>query len=97
MTKQYTVQLTDTQDMAFDYVTALKQEWCDNAIQHRCNQAINEIVKLATEKCFETNTPVPSTKDALVALAFQQGWVETAAQTMARQEQERLARDAAGA
>lgn len=91
MTKQYTVQLTDTQDMAFGYVTAFKQEWCDNAIQHRCNQAINEIVRIATEKCFETNTQVPSTKDELVALAFQQGWVETGEQVIARQEAERLA------
>lgn len=93
MAKQYTVQLTDTQDMAFDYVTALKQEWVDNAIQHRCNQAINEIVRLATEKCFETNTQVPATKDELVALAFQQGWVESAAQVMARQEAERQAQE----
>lgn len=95
MTKQYTVQLTDAQDMAFDYVTAFKQEWVDNAIQHRCNQAINEIVKLATDKCFETGTQVPATKDELVALAFQQKWVETAAQMMARQEAERIARNEA--
>ena len=97
MTKQYTVQLTDAQDMAFDYVTAHKQDWCDNAIQHRCNQAISEIVRIATDKCFETNTPVPATKDELVMLAFQRGWVETAAQSEARQQAAHLTNNQAGA
>jgi hypothetical protein len=91
MTKQYTIELTDTQDLAFDYVTAFKQDWVDGFIKHRCNKAIDDIVRVATEKCFETNTQVPATKDELVALAFQEGWVETAAQAMARQEAERLA------
>jgi hypothetical protein len=97
MTKQYTVELTDAQDMAFSFVTVSQQEWIDIAIKHRANQAIGEIVKIATEKCFETNTQIPATKDELVVLAFQQGWVETAVQANARAEAERIARNAAGA
>lgn len=77
---QYTIELTATEDLALSYVAADQQEWLDNAAKERTRIAIEEIVQLAVTKCMDTNTQVPSTREQLVALAFEQGWVKTAAQ-----------------
>ena len=76
----YTVTLSEAQDKALSYTALSQQEWIDNAVHVRCNLAIDEIVKICVEKCLETNTQIPGSKDAMVMLAFEQGWVLTGAQ-----------------
>jgi hypothetical protein len=71
----YTITLSNAEDLALSYVAYSQQEWIDNAVHERCRIAIDEIVKICVEKCLETGTPIPSSKDAMVELAFEKGWV----------------------
>ena len=73
--KTYTITLSDAQNLALGYAAKSQQEWIENSVFYRCNVAMDEIVKICVDKCFEQNIPVPSTKDATVELAFQKGWV----------------------
>ena len=76
----YQVILTEAQNKALSYV-ANQQDWIDNAVKNRCRIAIDEIVKICVEKCLETNTTIPSSKEEMVLLAFQNGWVKTSAES----------------
>ena len=74
---EYTITLTEAEDKALSYVALSQQDWIDNAIHERCRVAIDEIVKICVEKCLETNTQIPGSKDDMVLLAFENGWVKT--------------------
>ena len=76
----YTVTLSQAEDKALSWAAFSQQAWIDNAVHERCRTAIEVIVKICVEKCLETNTPVPGSKDAMVDLAFEQGWVKTVVQ-----------------
>lgn len=82
----YTITLTDAENKALSAIAVAQQDWIDNAVHDRCRIAIEEIVSLAVQKCLETNTAIPGSKDAMVDLAFEQGWVKTAAQRNAEAE-----------
>ena len=88
----YTITLTEAENKALSYAAFAQQDWIDNAVHERCRIAIEEIVALTVQKCLETNTQIPGSKDAMVELAFEQGWVKTAAERQAEFEAERLAR-----
>lgn len=88
----YTVTLTEAENKALSYAALAQQEWIDNAIHERCRVAIEDIVAITVQKCLETNTAIPGSKDAMVDLAFEQGWVKTAAQRNAEFEAEAAAR-----
>ena len=77
---QYTVELTQAEDMALAYATYSQQEWISESIKQRCRMAIDHVIAIAVEKSVETNTPLPTSKDEIVFLAFEQGWVKTGAQ-----------------
>jgi hypothetical protein len=68
------------------YVAADVDEWIQNAAHERARIAIEEIVQITVAKCLETNTQIPGSKDAMVELAFEQGWVKTAAERNQEQE-----------
>ena len=80
----YTITLSAAEDKALSYAAVSQQDWIDNAVHERCRLAIDEIVQITVAKCLETNTQIPGSKDAMVDLAFAQGWVKTAAE---RQEE----------
>ena len=82
----YTITLTTAQDQALSYVAASQQDWIDNAATNRARIAIDEIVAITVQKCLDTDTAIPGSKDAMVTLAFEQGWVKTAAQRNADAE-----------
>jgi hypothetical protein len=84
---QYTVTLTEVEDMALSYETHDQQGWIDNAVHNRCRIAIDDIAKIAVEKCFEQNIQVPATKELTVQLAFEQGWVKTVTKRISEQMQ----------
>lgn len=83
-----TINLTDTQYKGLEYAALSPQDWAENAVHERCRIAIDEIVAVTVQKCLETNTQIPGSKDAMVELAFEQGWVKTAAQRQAEAEAE---------
>lgn len=88
----YTITLTEAENKALSYAALSQDEWIQNAVHERCRVAIDEIVTLTVQKCLETNTAIPGTKDAMVDLAFEQGWIKTAAQRLAEAEAEAAAR-----
>lgn len=86
---QYTTILTDVEDKAFSAYALSQQDWIDNVVHERCRAAVEEIVKITIEKCLENNIQIPSSKDEMVILAFEQEWVKTVAQKNAEAEAER--------
>ena len=92
---QYTIELTQTQDMALAYASASQQDWIDNVVKNRCRIAMEEIVKVAVEQAMEDGVQLPTSKEAVVALAFEKGWVKTSAQRNAEYEAKRAAELAA--
>lgn len=84
---RYTVTLTDAENRALSAVAVSQQEWIDNAVHERCRIAIEEIVRITVEQCLTTGTPIPNSKDEMVALAFEHGWVKRAADRQAEMPQ----------
>jgi len=82
----YTITLSAAEDKALSYAALSQQDWIDNAVHERCRIAIDEIVQITVAKCLETGTQVPGSKEAMVDLAFEQGWVKTAAERQAEAE-----------
>jgi hypothetical protein len=82
----YTITLSAAEDKALSYAAFSQQDWIDNAVHDRCRIAIDEIVQITVQKCLETGTQIPASKQAMVDLAFDQGWVKTAAQRQAEAE-----------
>ena len=88
----YTITLSAAEDAALSSVALSPDDWIQNVVHDRCRIAIEEIVALTVQKCLETNTAIPGSKDAMIDLAFEQGWVKTAAQRQAEAEAEAAAR-----
>ena len=84
----YTITLTDTEDKALAYAAASQQDWIDNLVHNRCRIAIDDIVKLAVDKFIAAGESMPGDKDQIVAIAFERGWVKTAAQRNAEAQAE---------
>lgn len=87
----YTIKLSSAENQALSYATISQQEWIDNAVHERARIAIEEIVKITVEKCLQTNTTIPGSKDEMVSLAFEKNWVKTAAERNAEIEAEQAA------
>ena len=90
----YTITLSSAEDKALSYAAFSQQDWIDNAVHERCRIAIDEIAKICVEQCLANNIQIPGSKDAMVELAFQNGWVLTAADRQAQAEAEAAARAA---
>lgn len=83
-----TVSLTDTENKGMEYVAASVQDWADNALTNRARIAVDEIVKIYTDRALDEGVQIPATRDLIVADAFTRGWVKTAAQRNADAEEE---------
>lgn len=77
----YTITLTEAEDLALQYVAADPQDWIDNAATNRARIAIDEICDLYVKNKLENNQPITATnKPDMVIAAYQEGLVKTAAQ-----------------
>ena len=76
---QYNITLSSAEDKALSYTAVSQQNWINNAVHERCRIAIDEIAKICFEQCLANNIQIPGSKDAMVDLAFQNGWVISAA------------------
>jgi hypothetical protein len=76
MSETYTITLSDAENIALSYTAASQQEWIDNVVHDRCRIAIDEIVALAVERCLAQGIQLPGSKDEIVLLAKNQGWLE---------------------
>jgi len=75
----YTIQFTQTEDLAMHYVAVSADEWIQNAAHERARIAIEEIVQIAVQKFLENNQSIPGSREEIVAVAFSNGWVKSAA------------------
>ena len=75
-----TIELTDTQYKVLEYASLSPEDWADNAVTNRARIAINEIVKIYTERALDEGVQIPATRELIVADAFTRGWVKTAQQ-----------------
>lgn len=75
----YTITLTTAQDEALGYVAYSQQDWINNVVAERCRLATSEIVSIAVQKYLELGQDIPGSSDTIVAAAFANGWVTSAA------------------
>lgn len=80
------VELTETQYKGLEYAALSPQEWADNAITERCRIANDEIVDITVKHCLDNGIQVPATREAVVAYAFDNDIVKTAAVRQAEAE-----------
>lgn len=76
----YTINYTETENKAMEYVSASVDEWIQNAAHERARIAIDEIVAIAVQKFLEAGQSIPGSKDEIVAAAYANGWIKTAQQ-----------------
>jgi len=79
MTQTITIELTDTQFKGLEYAALSPQEWAENAVTERCRIANDEIVDITVKHCLDNGIQVPATREAIVAYAFDNDIVKTAA------------------
>lgn len=83
-----TITLTDTQYKGLEYAASSPQDWAENAVTERCRIANDEIVQMTVAHCLDNGIQVPTTREAIVAYAFDNGIVKTAAQRNAEAQAE---------
>lgn len=80
MSQTYTITLTDAQDKALNYVAISTQEWIENAVFHRADVAIEEIVNAEIQRKLAAGETISGTKEEIVLAAD----IETGAERQAR-------------
>jgi len=81
-----TITLTDTQYKGLEYAALSPQEWAENVVTNRARIANDEIVNLTVQHCLDNGIQVPATREEIVAYAFDNDIVKTAAVRQAEAE-----------
>ena len=79
MTQTIQIELTDTQFKGLEYAALSPQDWAENAVTERCRIANDEIVDITVKHCLDNGIQVPATRELIVAYAFDNDVVKTAA------------------
>ena len=74
----YTIELTETEKLAMEYIAYDVQEWINNVVKERARIATEEIVKLAVDKFLEAGQSIPGSREEIVAAAYTNNWIQTA-------------------
>lgn len=74
-----TIELTETQYKGLEYAALSPQEWAENAVITRATTANDEIVQTTVQHCLDNGIQVPATREEIVAYAFDNDIVKTAA------------------
>lgn len=74
------ITLTDTQYKGLQYAALSPEDWAENAVTNRARIANDEIVKLTMDYCLDNGIQIPATREEIVAYAFANNIVKTAAQ-----------------
>ena len=74
----YTIELTETEKLAMEYIAYDPQTWVENAMKERARLATEDIVKIAVDKFLEVNQTIPGSREEIVAAAYSNGWIQTA-------------------
>lgn len=62
----YTITLSDAEDKALGYVALSQQDWIENAVKARCENAIQEIFQMEVERKIAAGEPIIGTKEEIV-------------------------------
>jgi hypothetical protein len=81
-----TITLTETQYKGLEYAAFSPEEWAINAVTERARIANDEIIQKTVEYCLTNAIQIPATREDIVAFAFDNGVVKTAAQKQAEAE-----------
>ena len=81
-----TIELTDTQYKGLEYAALSPEDWAINAVETRAKLANDEIVQMTVAYCLDNGVQVPSTREEIVAYAFDNSIVKTAAVRQAEAE-----------
>jgi hypothetical protein len=76
--KTYSVELTELEELAFQYAAINTQEWVENSVKHRCQIALDEIIGVVATKYLTEGIQMPTTQLEVVQDAYQRGWIQTA-------------------
>ena len=65
---KYTVELTEAENKAMNYIANTVQEWIDNVVKNRARQAIDEIYNMEVERMTAdpSITTIPADKNQVV-------------------------------
>jgi len=69
MSVTYTITLSDAENKALGYIAVSQQDWIDNAVKARCENAIQEIFQLEVERKITAGEPITGTKEEIVLAA----------------------------
>jgi len=83
-----TIELTDTQYKGLEYAALSPEDWADNAVTNRARIANDEIVEITVKHCLDNGIQVPTTREEVVAYAFDNEIVKSAVIRNAEAEQE---------
>lgn len=71
----YTVELTEAEEIAMQYIAADVNAWIQNAAHNRARIAMDEIVQLSVTKSLENGQSIPGSREEIVSLASNNGWL----------------------
>ena len=83
-----TIELTETQYKGLEYAALSPENWANNAVTNRARIANDKIVDITVKYCLDNGVQVPPTREDIVAYAFANGIVKTAADRDAEAETE---------
>jgi hypothetical protein len=66
MTHIFTVELSDAEKKALEYVSVTANDWIQNAVHERCRLAIEEMVQEEIKRKMEAGEPISGTKEEIV-------------------------------
>lgn len=81
---QITITLTDAEAQALSYSHTDFDFYINSIAIGQVNLATDEIVKVTVQHCLDNSIAIPATREAIVAYAFENSIVQTAADTMAQ-------------
>lgn len=81
-----TITLSETQYKGLEYAALSPEDWAINAVTERARIANDEIVKLTMDYCLDNGIQIPATREEIVAYAFANDVVKTAAVRQAEAE-----------
>ena len=73
------IEITEAEQKALEYVAVSVQDWVDNAATDRARIAIDEIVSLYTTRALDEGVAIPATREQIITDAYARGWIDTAA------------------
>ena len=73
-----TIELTNSEYLALQHAAISPEEWIENITKERARIAIDEIFNICIKQCLANNIQIPSSKEDIISLAFENGYVKTA-------------------